>query len=80
MTIRGEREPQESSGNTCHKQESHHDSFSRPFTLPDSANLEGIKADYRNGILTVLVPQRPDAKSRIIKANAQRGPTESWNA
>jgi HSP20 family protein len=69
LTIRGERKSQEAGGYTYHQQESRYGTFSRSVTLPDSANLEDIKAEYKNGILTISVPQKPEAKPRIIKVN-----------
>mmetsp|Transcript_6172 Transcript_6172/g.13439 ORF Transcript_6172/g.13439 Transcript_6172/m.13439 type:complete len:166 (-) Transcript_6172:253-750(-) len=35
--------------------------FSRAFTLPDNAQLEGITASLDKGILTVRVPKVPDS-------------------
>jgi len=69
LTIKGERKSQESDGYTYHQQESSFGSFSRSFTLPDSTDLDSIRADYRNGILTVTVSQKPEAKPRSIKVN-----------
>lgn len=67
LTIKGERKPEE--GYIFHQQESRYGFFSRSFTLPDSANMGKIGADYRHGILTVSIPQKPEAKPRIIKVN-----------
>lgn len=39
--------------------------FRRSFSLPKTINLEEIKADYSNGILTVTLPKREDAKVAI---------------
>ena len=39
-------------------------SFKRSFTLPDSANTEGIKATYKDGILDVKIPKRDEAKEK----------------
>jgi len=69
LTIKGERKSPEAAGYTYHQQESRFGAFSRSFTLPDSANLDSIKADYKNGILTVIVPQKPESKPRTIKVN-----------
>ncbi len=70
LTIQGERKSQESNGYTFHQQESHYGPFSRSFTLPDSTDLDGIKADYKNGILDITVPQKPEVKPRTIKVNS----------
>lgn len=69
LTIRGERKSQEADGYTCHRQESHSGPFSRAFTLPDSTDLDNIKAECKNGILTLSVPQKPEVKPRTIKVN-----------
>lgn len=69
LTVKGERKSQESEGFTYHQQESYYGPFSRAFTLPDSTDLDNIKADYRNGILTIVVPQKPEVKPRTIKVN-----------
>jgi len=69
LTIKGERKSQEAAGYTYHQQESRYGPFSRSFTLPDSANLENIRAEYKNGILSVSVPQKPESKPRSIKVN-----------
>ncbi len=67
LTVTGERKSQE--GYTYHQTESSFGTFSRSFTLPDSADLEAIKADYRNGILTVTIPPKAEVKPRSIKVN-----------
>jgi HSP20 family protein len=69
LTIKGERKSPEASGFTCHQRESQNGAFARSFTLPDSASLENVRADYRNGILTISIPQKPEAKPRTIKVN-----------
>jgi HSP20 family protein len=69
LTIKGERSSQESDGYIYHQTESQYGGFSRSFTLPDSTDLENVKADFKNGILTVTIPQKPEAKPRTIKIN-----------
>ena len=44
-------------------------SFSRSFSLANTVNPEGIKADYQNGVLTLVVPKREEAKPKQIKVN-----------
>jgi len=69
MTIRGERKSQEADGYAYHQQETYYGTFSRAFTLPDSTDLGNIKADYKNGVLNITVPQKPEVKPRTIKVN-----------
>ncbi len=42
-------------------------SFSRSFTLPKTINIDKIKAEYENGILTVMLPKKDEAKVDIKK-------------
>ena len=32
--------------------------FERVFTLPDTVDPEGVKADYKNGTLTIILPKK----------------------
>lgn len=41
--------------------------FTRSFSLPNTVNTEAIKADYRNGVLTVSMPKREETKPKQIK-------------
>ena len=40
--------------------------FSRSFTLPNTVDASKVAAEYRNGVLTVRLPFREDAKPRTI--------------
>lgn len=44
------------------KREFSYSSFVRAFTLPDSANTEGIEATYQDGVLYIDIPKREEAK------------------
>jgi len=39
-------------------------SFSRSFTLPDGADQEKIKAIHKDGILTIVIPKKEEAKEK----------------
>ncbi|MBY0503535.1 MAG: Hsp20/alpha crystallin family protein [Bryobacteraceae bacterium] len=41
-------------------------SFARHYTLPDTLDVEHVKADYRNGELTITLPKKEAAKPRTI--------------
>jgi HSP20 family protein len=69
LTIKGERISLESDGYSYHQMESRFGTFSRSFSLPETADLESIKADYKSGVLTITVPQKPEVKPRTIKVN-----------
>ena len=40
--------------------------FNRSFTLPNTVDASKVSADYKNGVLTVKLPFREEAKPRTI--------------
>jgi HSP20 family protein len=68
LTIRGERkfEKKSTEGNYLRVERSY-GSFARSFSLANTVNAEAIKADYQNGVLTLSVPKREEAKPKQIK-------------
>jgi len=40
--------------------------FHRSFTLPNTVDAGKVSAEYKNGVLTVTLPFREDAKPRTI--------------
>ena len=67
LTMKGEKKfsEEEKSGN-YRRVESSYGSFSRSFTLPETVDRDKIQADYKDGILTITVPQKPEVKPREI--------------
>jgi HSP20 family protein len=49
-----------------HHVERRYGAFSRSFSLPQTVDAGKVSADYRNGILTVRLPLREEAKPRQI--------------
>ncbi|HUO03913.1 MAG TPA: HSP20 family small heat-shock protein [Candidatus Binataceae bacterium] len=43
----------------------------RAFTMPEDANHEGIKASYKDGVLDVTAPKRPESKPVKIKVEVK---------
>ena len=67
LTISGERKAEkEEEGKTYHRRETYYGAFSRSFALPRLVDREKIEAEYKNGILTVTVPQTPEARPKQI--------------
>jgi HSP20 family protein len=70
LTIRGERKFE-----TGVKEENYlrieraYGSFMRSFSLPNTVNSENIRADYRNGILTLHMAKREESKPKQIKVS-----------
>jgi HSP20 family protein len=48
-------------------------SFSRSFALANSVQSESIQADYHNGVLTLSLPKREEAKPKQIKVSVNGG-------
>ncbi len=70
LTIRGERKfDKKVNEDNYLRIERAYGSFSRSFSLANSVNAEAIKADYQNGVLTLSIPKREEAKPKQIKVN-----------
>src|SRR6266568_6361818 len=70
LTIRGERKLETKVNEENYlRVERSYGSFSRSFQLANSVNSEAIKADYQNGVLTLSIPKREEAKPKQIKVN-----------
>ena len=54
------------------RKERHYGAFSRSFTLPTSVDAEKIEANYVNGVLTIELPKRAEAKPKQIKVNVAK--------
>lgn len=68
LTLKGERkfEQEQKNGKGFHRIERAYGSFVRAFSLPETVDAEKVKADYKNGVLTVTVPKKEVAKPRTI--------------
>jgi len=70
LTIRGERKFEKKVNEDNYlRVERAFGAFSRSFSLANTVNSEAIKADYQNGVLTLTIPKREEAKPKQIKVN-----------
>jgi len=70
LTIRGEGKfENEVNEENYLRVERSYGSFSRSFSLANSVKSDAIKADYQNGVLTLSIPKREEAKPKQIKVN-----------
>jgi HSP20 family protein len=70
LSIRGERKFENKVNEENYlRVERAYGSFSRSFSLANTVNPDGIKADYQNGVLTLNVPKREEAKPKQIKVS-----------
>jgi HSP20 family protein len=73
LTIRGERKFEKKvDDNNYLRVERAYGSFSRSFSLANSVNTEAIQADYQNGVLTLSIPKREEAKPKQIKVRVEK--------
>ena len=72
LTLKGERKMEnEDKKSNYHRVESFYGTFTRSFRLPDSVNSDKINAEYKNGVLTVTIPQKPEVRPREIPVSVQ---------
>ncbi|MDO8835938.1 MAG: Hsp20/alpha crystallin family protein [Vicinamibacterales bacterium] len=72
LTIRGEKKMDaQMSEDCCHRVERSYGTFSRTFSLPATVDGGRVSADYKDGVLTVKLPMREEAKPRQIPVQVQ---------
>ncbi len=76
LQISGKREQeQQQEEGRYHTYERAYGSFSRVFSLPDSADVDNIRAELNNGVLTLSIPKKPGSapQRRKIQIGAGTG-------
>ena len=67
LTIQGERKMEKEEKNKkFHRVECSYGNFVRSFRLPDDADENKVKAEFKDGMLNVSLPKTEKAKSRSI--------------
>ena len=67
LVISGERKVEKLEGGVeVHRQERYYGKFQRALTLPTPVAADKIKAQYKDGILTVIMPKSGDRGARHI--------------
>ncbi len=66
LAIKGERAPAEG---RFSRQERSYGSFHRRFSLPDSADADGITANGKFGVLEIVIPKKAETTPRRIAIN-----------
>ena len=67
LTIKGERRHESEQDTNGYKRvERSYGSFYRRFSLPDTANAEGVTAQGKDGVLEVSIPKQEKAQPRKI--------------
>jgi HSP20 family protein len=70
LTVKGEKKlSHEVKEEQYHHVERRYGTFSRSFSLPQTVDSNRVAAEYKNGVLTVRLPLREEAKPRTIKVD-----------
>jgi HSP20 family protein len=73
LYLKGERKfEKETKEENYHRIERSYGSFARSFSLPNSIDAEKVGADYKDGLLTLTLPKREEAKPKTIKINVSK--------
>ncbi len=68
LTLRGARKfEKETKDENYHRIERSYGNFSRSFSIPATVDEEKIRADYKDGVLTIVLPKKEQAKPKQIK-------------
>jgi HSP20 family protein len=79
ITVGGKRESeQHEESDRFYAYERSYGTFNRSFTLPEDVNADAVQASLKDGVLTLMLPKKPEAKSRKIPIGA--GGKESGKA
>ena len=72
LTLRGERrfEKKDETDN-YHRVERAYGTFTRSFTLPQTVSGDGASAEYKNGVLRVVLKKREEVKARRIQIGGE---------
>ena len=72
VTIAGERKfDKEEKSERVHRRECFRGTFSRSLSLPENANASGIRAESKDGVLTVHIPKTKTERSKAIEIKVQ---------
>jgi HSP20 family protein len=67
LTIQGERKMEkEEKGKKFHRVERSYGSFVRSFRIPDNANENSVKAEFKDGMLNVTLAKSAKAKAKSV--------------
>jgi HSP20 family protein len=73
LTIKGERKfDNEVKKENYHRVERAYGVFTRSFTLPSGVDPNGIKAEYKDGVLRLTLPKREEAKPKQIQISVAK--------
>jgi HSP20 family protein len=67
LTIEGDRrQDKEETGKRFHKIEREYGRFVRRFSLPTEIDPAAIRAEFKDGVLSIYLPKSPAAKPKVV--------------
>ena len=73
LYLKGERKfEKESKKENYHRIERTYGSFMRSFALPTSVDADKVSAEYRDGVLTLTLPKKEEAKAKTITVQTSK--------
>jgi HSP20 family protein len=73
LYLKGERKfEKEVKEQSYHRVERTYGTFTRTFSLPNSIDADKVAASYKDGVLTLNLPKREEAKPKTIKINVSK--------
>ena len=71
LTLKGERRfEKETKEENYHRVEREYGTFSRSFAIPTAINGDHVTAEYKDGVLKIVLPKREETKPKPIKVAA----------
>jgi HSP20 family protein len=71
LTLSGKRDVNEPSEGSLHRRECWSGEFSRSLQLPEDADTQAAGAECKNGVLTIQIPLKEEARPRRISVQAK---------
>lgn len=71
LTLRGERKPDAAENVNYHRRERRAGKFHKAISLPDEVNADAVTAEYKDGVLRLVLPKAEHAKPKKIAVKTE---------
>lgn len=72
LTVKGsKKDSNETSNKRYHKREISYSSFQKSYELPDNIDQEKVSANYKDGILSIVIPKKEEQPSSSVRIDIQ---------
>ena len=69
-TEQKEQKEEKGADGTWIRRERHQSSYSRTFELPEDGDGEKVEATFKDGLLSIRLPKKPEASPRVVPVKA----------